>query len=527
MGRHAMGGTTNPVVVVLARDALLDRQPHDLLHGATLALSLAAQQRGLLVGEPECHGHAQHDTAVIPAVPAAWFLAGGGPAKLAADRAGRRLVGGVRGWLSGSLRWRGPGTPSDGAPGPRPTTSCGRSICRLWLRGTSRPSRTRPGGCPGQRSRSRSGSGPTRSTRRRASIRGRHGAAGRGDDLGGGGRAEPVLHRRDLLQRPLHLPGAGRPRPRRRMEQGGHGVVRVAAGGRPVSRALPAEPHRGGEPAWGLVGRGDRGQAGLGGADLQPAGRRPRLLRDRRDPPPHRQLRRRRGGLHPGARAGLRPAARPGPAPPGPGQGRGRPWRTRAGGCRQLGEPPAPRSAPGRAGRGGAGGRRPRRREDGAPALEAGAATARGALRLAEGEVPEAIEALRHACVTWRDLRLPYEAAQTRALYGLALRKAGHEEDARLELRAALAAFERLGAGADAAKAADLLAGPAALPGGLTVREVEVLHLVAAGRTNREVAAALTVSEHTVARHLQNIFAKLGVSSRAAATAFAVEHGLA
>jgi ATP/maltotriose-dependent transcriptional regulator MalT len=163
----------------------------------------------------------------------------------------------------------------------------------------------------------------------------------------------------------------------------------------------------------------------------------------------------------------------------------------------------------------------------GTPALEAGAATARGALRLAEGEVPEAIEALRHACVTWRDLRLPYEAAQTRALYGLALRKAGHEEDARLELRAALAAFERLGAGADAAKAADLLAGPAALPGGLTVREVEVLHLVAAGRTNREVAAALTVSEHTVARHLQNIFAKLGVSSRAAATAFAVEHGLA
>ena len=66
----------------------------------------------------------------------------------------------------------------------------------------------------------------------------------------------------------------------------------------------------------------------------------------------------------------------------------------------------------------------------GTPALEAGAATARGALRLAEGEVPEAIEALRNACVIWRDLRLPYEAAQTRALYGLALRKAGHEEDA-------------------------------------------------------------------------------------------------
>jgi ATP/maltotriose-dependent transcriptional regulator MalT len=163
----------------------------------------------------------------------------------------------------------------------------------------------------------------------------------------------------------------------------------------------------------------------------------------------------------------------------------------------------------------------------GTAALQGSAATARGALRLDEGEVGQAIEALRHASAIWRDLRLPYEGAQTRILFGRALRAAGHEEDARLELRAALAAFERLGAAVDATRAAGLLAGPAALPGGLTAREVEVLHLVAAGKTNREVAAELTVSEHTVARHLQNIFAKLGVSSRAAATAFAVERGLA
>jgi DNA-binding NarL/FixJ family response regulator len=65
-----------------------------------------------------------------------------------------------------------------------------------------------------------------------------------------------------------------------------------------------------------------------------------------------------------------------------------------------------------------------------------------------------------------------------------------------------------------------------ALPRGLTRREAEVLRLVAGGRTNREIAAALVISEHTVARHLQNIFAKLGVSSRSAATAFAFEHGL-
>jgi DNA-binding NarL/FixJ family response regulator len=112
-------------------------------------------------------------------------------------------------------------------------------------------------------------------------------------------------------------------------------------------------------------------------------------------------------------------------------------------------------------------------------------------------------------------------------LYGSGLRQAGSEEDALLELRAALAAFERLGAAGDAAKAAALLGGREALPRGLTAREVEVLRLVAAGKTNREIAAALVISEHTVARHLQNIFAKLDVSSRSAATAFAFEHGLA
>ena len=53
-----------------------------------------------------------------------------------------------------------------------------------------------------------------------------------------------------------------------------------------------------------------------------------------------------------------------------------------------------------------------------------------------------------------------------------------------------------------------------------------MLRLVAAGSTNREIAARLYLSEHTVARHLQNIFVKLGVSSRAAATAFAYRHDL-
>jgi ATP/maltotriose-dependent transcriptional regulator MalT len=161
------------------------------------------------------------------------------------------------------------------------------------------------------------------------------------------------------------------------------------------------------------------------------------------------------------------------------------------------------------------------------PAMDATASAARGALQLAEGDGPAAIERLRHACSTWQELRLPYETARARMLYGAALRVAGDEEGARLELGAALAAFEHLGAAADAGTAAQLVAGRGGLPRGLTAREAGVLRLVAAGKTNREVAAELVISEHTVARHMQNIFAKLDVSSRAAATAFAFEHGLA
>ena len=83
--------------------------------------------------------------------------------------------------------------------------------------------------------------------------------------------------------------------------------------------------------------------------------------------------------------------------------------------------------------------------------------------------------------------------------------------------------FERLGAAPDLARLGSLTG---AAPHGLSARELEVLRHVAAGKTNREIAAELVVSEHTVARHLQNIFTKLGVSSRTAATAFAFEHRL-
>ena len=162
-----------------------------------------------------------------------------------------------------------------------------------------------------------------------------------------------------------------------------------------------------------------------------------------------------------------------------------------------------------------------------APVLAAAAATVRGSLQLAEDDAPAALTSLRRATALWQELRLPYEGARARMAYGSALRAAGDEDDARLELRAALAAFERLGAAGDAAAASDLLGGPKALPAGLTAREAEVLRLVASGKTNRDIAVELVISEHTVARHLQNLFVKLGVTSRSAATAFAYEHDLA
>lgn len=158
--------------------------------------------------------------------------------------------------------------------------------------------------------------------------------------------------------------------------------------------------------------------------------------------------------------------------------------------------------------------------------LEAMAATARGAVLLAGGEAAAARERLRAARGWWLDLGLPYEEGLARLLLAAASRAEHDAETARLEARAARAVFARLGV-ADGVREADaLLAGEERFPGRLTAREVEVLRLVAAGKTNREIAADLVVSTHTVARHLNNIFAKLGVSSRAAATAFAFTHDL-
>lgn len=159
------------------------------------------------------------------------------------------------------------------------------------------------------------------------------------------------------------------------------------------------------------------------------------------------------------------------------------------------------------------------------PYLGAIAAAAEGQVLLADGEATAALPPLRAACTTCQRLGLPYDAARTQVLVGTAARAAGDEDTAVLELRAARTTFRRLGARPDRERVDALLAGePDPTP--LTEREVEVLRLVARGCTNREIGAELLVSEHTVARHLSNTFAKVGATSRAAATAYAYERGL-
>ena len=158
--------------------------------------------------------------------------------------------------------------------------------------------------------------------------------------------------------------------------------------------------------------------------------------------------------------------------------------------------------------------------------LEAAALHWRGALALAEGRAEEALAALRAACRRWHDVGASYDAARSCVLLGQAYRALGDDEAAAAELAAAKATFARLGATVDVAGLA-ALAGDPSSPGGLTEREAEVLSHVASGKTNRQVADALVLSEKTIARHLSNIFMKLGVSTRTEAAAFAFEHGLA
>jgi DNA-binding CsgD family transcriptional regulator/tetratricopeptide (TPR) repeat protein len=165
-------------------------------------------------------------------------------------------------------------------------------------------------------------------------------------------------------------------------------------------------------------------------------------------------------------------------------------------------------------------------RRQGSEALAALAAQAVGAVALAEGDAGSALPLLRSAWQAWRELDAPYDAARARVLIARACAELGDEDTAALELDGARDTFFRLGARPDLARLEALAGKRGRGDHGLTVREVEVLRLIARGRSNREVAHALVISERTVARHVQNIFAKLRVSSRASASVFAAEHDL-
>ena len=163
----------------------------------------------------------------------------------------------------------------------------------------------------------------------------------------------------------------------------------------------------------------------------------------------------------------------------------------------------------------------------GAPYLHAVAASATGAVLLAEGDAQAALPKLRAAAAAWRGLDAPYETARVRVLIGLACGALGDQEVSALETDGARRVFEQLGARPDVERLDVLIGRPyGKVPGGLTARELEVLRLVASGRTNRAIAKELGLSEKTVARHVHNSLTKIGVPSRAAATAYAYENGL-
>jgi DNA-binding CsgD family transcriptional regulator len=159
--------------------------------------------------------------------------------------------------------------------------------------------------------------------------------------------------------------------------------------------------------------------------------------------------------------------------------------------------------------------------------LDAMVAHAWGAVDLNEGDARAALLSLRRAWSVWQELEVPYEVARVRVLLGEACRILGDEDTAALELEAAHEIFEQLGAAPDLARLESLNRDSASVPAlGLTPRELEVLRLVAAGETNRAIATELVLSGRTVDRHVSNIFTKLGVTSRAAATAYAYKHQL-
>lgn len=160
------------------------------------------------------------------------------------------------------------------------------------------------------------------------------------------------------------------------------------------------------------------------------------------------------------------------------------------------------------------------------PLLLAASAHARGAVLLADGEIEIAAALLQQAMHAWRDLEVPYEEGLVRMLMGTARLQLGDREGYATELDAARRLFHRLSARPALARIEERTGAETAPAGPLSEREAQVLRLIASGKTNRAIAEELFISEKTVARHVSNIFAKVGVSTRAAATAWAYQRKL-
>jgi DNA-binding NarL/FixJ family response regulator len=148
--------------------------------------------------------------------------------------------------------------------------------------------------------------------------------------------------------------------------------------------------------------------------------------------------------------------------------------------------------------------------------LRAEGARCRGAVLLARDQAVEALPLLRDACRAWQSLDVPYEIARTRLLLADAYASMGDAEAAARDKAAAHACFERLGVAVLRPQR----------PRGLTTREIDVIQRIAAGKSNRAIAADLDLSEKTVARHVSNVFRKIGAESRSGVTAFAYDTGL-
>lgn len=157
--------------------------------------------------------------------------------------------------------------------------------------------------------------------------------------------------------------------------------------------------------------------------------------------------------------------------------------------------------------------------------VQAELAAARGAVALSEGDPAAALTLLRSAARCWREIDVPHAVATVSVLIGLACRAVGDQDAAQIEFESARSIFARLGARPDLQRVEELLR-PTEAAGPLSAREIEVLRLVAAGKTNHAIAAELFVSERTVHRHISNIFDKLGVHSRTAAASYAIQHHL-